>query len=80
MPAIASNSLTGNTYTDGILGSYKWATNSLTYSFPSDGAYYGSSYGAAENTTNFGVLSATLQATARNAVKVYSSVANLTFT
>jgi len=80
MPAIASNSLTGNTYTDGILGSYKWATNSLTYSFPSNGAYYGSSYGAAENTTNFGVLSATLQATARNAVKVYSSVANLTFT
>ncbi len=58
MPAIASNNVTGNAYVDGLLGSYRWATNNLTYSFPSDGSYYGSAYGAAEDTTNFGVLSA----------------------
>ena len=46
MPAIAANTLTGNAYTDGILGSYKWATNSLTYSFPTDASYYGSAYGS----------------------------------
>ena len=80
MPAIAANTLTGNAYTDGILGSYKWATNSLTYSFPTDASYYGSAYGAAENTTNFGVLSAIQQATARTVLKAFSSVANLSFT
>ncbi len=80
MPAIATYGLTGNAYIDGVLGGYKWATNSITYSFPSSGAYYGASYGAAENSTNFGALSAVQQATARNALKSYASVANLTFT
>jgi serralysin len=80
MPAIVSNTPTGNAYSDGILGSYKWATNNLSYSFPTNGSYYGSSYGAAENTTNFGVLSTAQQATARTVLKAYSSVANVGFT
>ena len=79
MPAIASNDLTGNAYIDGILGNYRWATNNLSYSFPTDGSYYGSSYGDAENSTNFGALSATQQATVRTVLKAYSSVANLAF-
>ncbi|KLK93157.1 hypothetical protein AA309_10185 [Microvirga vignae] len=79
MPAITSNSLTGNAYIDGVLGNYKWATNGLTYSFPTDGSYYGGSYGADENITNFGVLNPAQQATARNILKMFSSVANLSF-
>ncbi|MEE1654589.1 M10 family metallopeptidase [Microvirga sp. CF3062] len=80
MPAIAPYSLTANAYINGILGNYKWANNSLTYSFPTDASFYGKSYGAAENMTNFGVLSTTQQATAHNALKTFSSIANLTFT
>src|SRR5215207_755051 len=80
MPAIASNSSTGNAYVDGILGDYKWATNSLTYSFPTDGSYYGNAYGSAENVTNFGALNAAQQKMARSALTMYASVANLHFT
>jgi len=80
MPAIATYDLTGNAYVDGVLGGYKWGSNNLTYSFPSSGTYYGSSYGSAENSTHFGGLGAVQQATARTALKSYASVANLTFT
>jgi serralysin len=80
MPAIATYGLTGNAYIDGVLDQYKWATKSLTYSFPTNGSYYGNSYGTAENITNFGGLGAVQQATARNALKTYASVADLTFT
>ncbi|WP_114945515.1 M10 family metallopeptidase [Microvirga calopogonii] len=80
MPAIATYELTGNAYVDGLLGNFKWAVNSLTYSFPSRGSYYGNSYGGAENVTNFGSLDADQQAAARSALKSYASVANLTFT
>jgi serralysin len=80
MPAIATYGLSGSAYIDGVLGEYKWATNSVTYSFPTNGSHYGNSYGTAENITNFGSLGAVQQATARNALKTYASVANLTFT
>src|SRR5690349_13776497 len=79
MPAIATYGMSGNAYIDGVLGEYKWAANSLTYSFPTNGSYYGNSYGTAENITNFGALGSAQQATARNALKAYTSVANLTF-
>ncbi|MEE1611250.1 M10 family metallopeptidase [Microvirga sp. CF3016] len=80
MPAIATYGLTGNAYIDGVLGGYKWAINSITYSFPTSGSHFGNSYGTAENITNFGSLGAVQQTTARNALKTYASVANLTFT
>jgi Ca2+-binding RTX toxin-like protein len=80
MPAIATYGLTGNTYIDGVLGEYKWAVNNVTYSFPTNGSYYGNSYGTAENITNFRSLGTVQQTTARNALKTYASVANLTFT
>jgi serralysin len=79
MPAIAAYGLSGSAYIDGVLGEYKWAANSVTYSFPRNGLYYWNSYGAAENITNFGSLGTVQQATARNALKTYASVANLTF-
>jgi serralysin len=80
MPAIASNTLTGDAYVDGILGTSKWAANSLTYSFPTDGSYYGNAYGSAENVTNFGSLNGAQQKMARSALQMYASVANLHFT
>jgi Ca2+-binding RTX toxin-like protein len=80
MPAIASYSLTSNAYIDGILGNTKWAINSLTYSFPGQGALYGNSYGSGENITGFDVLSPIQQTTARNTLKAFSAIANLTFT
>jgi serralysin len=79
MPAVASYSLIGNAYIDGVLGDYKWAVNSLTYSFPTSGSYYGSSYGSGENVTSFGALNIAQQATTRGALKMFASVANLSF-
>ncbi|MBA1158076.1 M10 family metallopeptidase [Microvirga mediterraneensis] len=80
MSAIATYGLTGNAYVDGVLGDYKWGSNNVTYSFPTSGSTYGTSYGAAENITNFQGLGSIQQTTARNALKAYASVANLTFT
>jgi len=79
MSAIAPYSLTGNAYVDGVLGDYKWATNNVTYSFPTSGSIYGHSYGSGENITNFQSLGSVQQTTARNALKAYASIANLTF-
>jgi serralysin len=79
MPAVASNNLTGDAYVDSILGDYKWATNGLTYSFPTDGSYYGNAYGSAENAINFGAFNAAQQMMARSALTMYASVANLHF-
>ncbi|WP_114947049.1 M10 family metallopeptidase [Microvirga calopogonii] len=79
MPAVASYGLTGNAYIDGVLGGYKWATTSFTFSFPTSGSYYGSSYGSGENVTNFGAFNTAQQAVTRDALKMYASVANLSF-
>jgi serralysin len=80
MPAVASYSLTGNAYIDGLLGDYKWATNTFTFSFPAHGSYYGSSSGSGENVTNFGAFNTSQQAVTRDALQMYASVANLSFT
>jgi serralysin len=79
MPAIASYNLTGDAYIDGVLGDYKWAVNNFSYSFPASGSYYGTSYGAGENTTNFGTFNTAQQVTTRAALKMFASVANLSF-
>jgi serralysin len=79
MPSVTAYNLTENAYINGLLGDYKWAVNSFTYSFPSDGAFYGTSYGEGENVTTFGAFSSVQQAAARSALKMYGSVANLTF-
>ncbi|HEV7251657.1 MAG TPA: M10 family metallopeptidase [Mesorhizobium sp.] len=80
MPATTGVSRTGNAYTDGLLGDTKWATTSLTFSFPTSGGLYGSGYGQGENNTNFGVLNGAQQTAARLSLRQYSDVANLAFT
>ncbi|MBM1173040.1 M10 family metallopeptidase [Microvirga arabica] len=80
MVAVTSYNLTGNPYIDGLLGDRKWATTSFTFSFPTSGSYYGANYGSGENVTNFGALNAAQQTTIRSVLKMYASVANLSFT
>ncbi|WP_201839798.1 M10 family metallopeptidase C-terminal domain-containing protein [Microvirga zambiensis] len=80
MPAVATYSLTGNAYIDGFLGNLKWAVNNLNYSFPASASYYGSAYGDGEPLSNFEALNATQQTSTRAALKLYASVANLSFT
>jgi serralysin len=80
MPAVTTYSLTGNSYIDGVLGDVKWATNSFTFSFPTDASHYGSSYGYGETTNNFGALSATQQTAMRASLTMFASVANVSFT
>jgi len=79
MPAVATFSPTGNACIDGVLGTVKWAVNSFTYSFPTSGAHYGASYGAGENTANFGVLTTAQQTATRAALTMFASVASLSF-
>jgi serralysin len=80
MPAVTTIAPTGDTYIDGLLGDLKWAVNSFTYSFPTSGSLYGTSYGEGENVTGFAALSTLQQATVRTALAMYASVANLSFT
>ncbi|WP_445501347.1 M10 family metallopeptidase [Microvirga sp. G4-2] len=79
MPSTSSVATTSSTYINALLGDRKWATNSLTYSFPTSSAYYSDTY-SSESLNNFGVFLSAQQAAARAALKLYSSVANLTFT
>ena len=69
----------GNVYTDAMLGDYKWATTTLTYSFPTSASFYGSPYGNGE-TGSFGVLNTAQQNAAKAALAAYAAVANITFT
>jgi serralysin len=80
MPAITAYSTTGDAYIDGVLGDYKWAVNSFTFSFPTSGSSYGTGYGSGENTDNFGAFSSAQQAATRTVLAEFASVANLKFT
>ncbi len=63
-----------------MLGDYKWATTTLTYSFPTSASFYGSTYGYGETTSNFGALNAAQQTAAKAALAAFAAVANLKFT
>ena len=80
MPAVVTYSPTGNAYIDGVLGDLKWAVKSFTYSFPASASFYGVAYGDGEPLSNFETLNATQQMATRAALKLYASVANLSFT
>ena len=80
MPAITSVAQQGNSYIDGILTGTKWATSSLTFSFPAKASYYGSGYGAGEPYSNFAAFTSIQQDAIRNIFSMYSAVANLHFT
>jgi serralysin len=79
MPAVETYSSSGNSYIDAILGDIKWVPSNLTYSFPTTAASYGASYGDGETTSGFGAFSSTQQSITRSALKLFSSVSNLTF-
>lgn len=79
MPAVESYSSTGNSYIDSILGNLKWVPSNLTYSFPSAAGAYGALYGDGETAKGFGSFNDTQQAITRSALKLFSSVSNLTF-
>jgi serralysin len=79
MPAVTTVTPTGNPYVNGVLGDIKWAVGSLSFSFPSSAAYYGTTYGDGEPQDNFGALNAAQQAATRSILSMYSSVVNLRF-
>ena len=79
MPAVVTYSPTGNAYIDGVLGTYKWAVNSFTYSFPTSASFYGTPYGSGEPGTGYEALNGAQQAMTRVALKMYASVAKLSF-
>ena len=80
MPATSSVSVTSDPYLNGVLSGIKWATGSLTFSFPSAASLYGSPYGSGEPTNNFEAFTAVQQTAVRAVLQTFSSVANLTFT
>jgi serralysin len=78
VPQVSSVTKTGDAYIDGLLSGVKWATTSLTFSFPTDASFYGSSY--TEPTNNFEAFTAQQQDAVRKILKMYSEVSNLAFT
>ena len=79
MPATSTYSATTNSYINGVLSGMKWATGSLTFSFPSKASFYGSPYGAGEPSNNFEAFTAVQQNAVRAVLTMYSSVAKVTF-
>jgi serralysin len=77
--AVTSVTPSSNTYIDALLGNYKWASGSLTYSFPTSSTYYESGYGSNEPLSNFEGLNATQQGAVRAAFANFAAVANVTF-
>lgn len=79
MPSTLSVAAPSNAYVNALLGDVKWGTNSLTYSFPTSSSYYGRGYGDGEPLSRFGTFLDAQQKAARTALKLFASVANLSF-
>ncbi len=71
---------TGNQDIDGVMYGSRWGMTDLTYSFPSNAAFYGNSYGQGETQNNFQALNDVQRVAARKVFGMISSVANLSFT
>ena len=80
MPGIVTTTATGAQDTDALFIGRQWATGQLTYSFPTDPAYYGTFYGSGEPGQGFLPLNAQQQAMAREILGLYAGIANLNFT
>ena len=80
MPATSSYTPTSYSLLYGILYGTKWAGSTLTFSFPSSAAVYGTPYGNGETSHNFEAFNATQQSATRAILEMYSSVAKLNFT
>lgn len=77
MAAVSTYSPTGNTYIDGILNGTKWASTSLTFSFPTSGSFY--EY-TGEASNNFKAFTDLQQDAIKKVLANYSAVTNLSFT
>ncbi|WP_262030884.1 M10 family metallopeptidase C-terminal domain-containing protein [Microvirga sp. Mcv34] len=65
---------------DGVLSGQRWDSLELTYSFPSEAAVYGNSYGYGEAKNNFQPLTSLQSATVRRVFAMISDVTGLKFT
>ena len=79
MPWIVGNVRSGDQDIDALLGDYRWATTSLSFSFPSGSQDYGSDYPDAQETQYSSELSDDQQAAVIDILDNFSSVANLSF-
>jgi serralysin len=79
MPNVINFRPTGQAYVDGILSGTKWATTSLTFSFPDLGSHYGALYGDGETSSGFARLSSVQQSFVRDVLDVFESVSKLNF-
>jgi len=77
MAAVTSYLPTGSAKIDGVLSGTKWASPSLTFSFPSSGSFYEYS---GEPGNNFKAFTSIQQDAVRDVLANYASVTNLTFT
>ena len=80
MAATSSVTPTGNLYVDGLLMGTKWASSSLTFSFPTEASYYGNNYGYGEPQNNFEAFNSTQKAATYSILDSYASVANFNLT
>ena len=80
MPAVSTFTSTTDPVLNGVLSGIKWATGSLTFSFPSSGSLYGTYSSSNEPATGFEALTAAQQTATRAVLQIYSAVANVTFT
>ncbi|HEY9009524.1 MAG TPA: Ig-like domain-containing protein, partial [Devosia sp.] len=80
MTATATYGVTSDPYLNGVLSGVKWGVGTLTFSFPQDATFYGTSYGSGENLNNFEAFTPAQQAAVRKVLDMISSVANLNFT
>ncbi len=80
MAATASVSPTGDAYINGLLSGVRWGTNQLTFSFPTSGSLYGTSYGNSEHVTGFEAFTSVQQSAVRSILDMYSKIINVSFT
>src|SRR5262245_57121001 len=78
MPEVLSYGPTGDPYVDGLLWGDKWATTGLTFSFPTDPAFY-QGYSGNEPYNNFEAFTPVQQSAVRSALDQISAVAALSF-
>lgn len=79
MPALATYSLTGDPYVDGLLSGVKWGVTNLTFSTPTSASYYESNYGDGEPNKSFESLNASQKAVLDATLSLYASYSGLKF-
>ncbi|MDG2521144.1 M10 family metallopeptidase [Caulobacter segnis] len=79
MPKPENFSATGDIYVDGLLSGLRWATDTLTYSFPTTVTAYGRKYGYSETDKGFSALTTSQQAAVSSVLGDFSKVIALDF-